>query len=108
MTLKNPTALAEDALQKLSELRTIGIYNDYIMVNAFGMDLGSALYYLNKGYPLIAYLQNGCYLIYSYDSFNIRLVDPESGTQNTMGRSDAETMFRQDGNRFVGIVPHKT
>lgn len=108
VTLKNPTALAEDALQKLSELRTIGIYNDYIMVNAFGMDLGSALYYLNKGYPLIAYLQNGCYLIYSYDSFNIRLVDPESGTQNTMGRSDAETMFRQDGNRFVGIVPHKT
>lgn len=108
VTLKNPSERAADALKKLTELRTMAVYDDYIMVNAFGMDLGSALYFLNKGYPLVAYLQNSCYLIYSYDSFNIRLMDPESGTQNVIGRSDAEAMFRQDGNRFVGIVPHKT
>ena len=108
VTIKNATTVAGEALQKLSQLSTIDTYDSFIMVNAFGMDLTSALYFLNKGYPVIAYLQDSCYLIYSYDSLNIRLVDPVSGTQNVVGRSDAEEMFKQDGNRFVGIVPHKT
>ena len=108
VTIRNATALAEEPLTKLSKLTTIDTYDTYSMVNAYGMDLSSALYFLNKGYPLIAYLEDSCYLIYSYDSFNIRLVDPMSGSQNVVGREDAEAMFRQDGNRFVGIVPHKT
>ena len=108
VTIRNATALAEEPLTKLSKLTTIDTYDAYSMVNAYGMDLSSALYFLNKGYPLIAYLGDSCYLIYSYDSFNIRLVDPVSGSQNVVGREDAEAMFRQDGNRFVGIVPHKT
>lgn len=108
VTIQNATALVEEPLTKLSKLTTIDTYDTYSMVNAYGMDLGSALYFLNKGYPLIAYLEDSCYLIYSYDSFNIRLVDPVSGSQNVVGREDAEAMFRQDGNRFVGIVPHKT
>lgn len=108
VTLQDPVTLAGDALQKLSQLTSIDTYETYSLVNVYGLDLNSALYYLNKGYPLIAYLQDSCYLIYSYDSFNIRLMDPVSGTQNTVGRADAEAMFKADGNRFVGIVPHKT
>lgn len=103
--IKNYKEKMTDILQNINELGTIKEYDDHIMINATGLDMNSALYYLNKGYPLISYIGTKVYLISSYDQFNITLVNMEDQSESIMGREDAEALFKTNNYHFVGIVP---
>lgn len=103
--IKNYNEKMKDIPQYLEELGTIKEYDDYILINASGMDMNSALYYLNKGYPLITYIGKKVYLITSYDQYNITLVNTEDQSESIMGREDAEELFKSNSYHFIGIVP---
>ncbi len=94
-----------DILPLLNELGTINEYQDYIILNASGMDMNSALYYLNKGYPLLVYLGNDLNLVTAYDQFNITVVNQESQIESIIGREDAENLFEENNNHFIAVIP---
>lgn len=104
--LKNYKEKIQDVLPLLNELNTINEYDEYIMINATGLDMNSALYYLNKGYPLIGYIGTSANLITSYDQYNITLLNTEDQSESIIGREDAEEIFKNNGYHFIGIVPH--
>lgn len=95
-----------DIIPLLDGLGTIREDQDYIILNASGMDMNSALYYLNKGYPLIAYLNNQINLIIAYDQFNITLVNTENQLETVVGREEAEELFKANNYHFVAVIPH--
>ena len=84
---------------------TIQKIDEYTVLNATGMDMISALYYLNKGYPLIVYTNDDVNYITAYDQRNITLTDKNGNSQNVMGREDAEKLFESNRNRFIAILP---
>ena len=106
VSIKNPADKISVIEEKLPELKIINTYEDFIMINANGMDLNSALYYLNKGYPLVAYLGNNYQYIVSYDQFNIKVMNPTDGTTQLIGKDDADAMYKQDGYHFVAVLPN--
>ncbi|ETP71085.1 hypothetical protein UYO_2971 [Lachnospiraceae bacterium JC7] len=94
-----------DLLPLLNELGTINEYQDHIILNASGMDMNSALYYLNKGYPLVAYLGNQLNLVTAYDQFNITMVSQDEQSEKIVGREDAEKLFKDNNNHFTAVIP---
>ena len=95
-----------DIIPLLDGLGTIREDQNYIILNASGMDMNSALYYLNKGYPLIAYLNNKINLIIAYDQFNITMFNPENQLETVVGREEAEELFKSNNYHFVAVIPH--
>ena len=94
-----------DIMPLIDNLGTLNEYQDYIILNASGMDMNSALYYLNKGYPLIAFLNENINLIIGYDQFNITMVNTQNQIETIVGREDAEELFKKNNNKFVAIIP---
>ena len=71
----------------------------YIIMNAQEIQLNRLLYYVSKGYPIMARLgENEYCLIYGYTSDNIELFYPsendnENSRRETMSIEDAAIMF---------------
>lgn len=79
------------------------------IIDAGGLSLSQALYFVSRGYPVAAYTGDGSYvLIYGYDQYNIScLWNP--GTENAytdkMGLNDAAAWFEANGgNDFVAFL----
>lgn len=94
-----------DILPLLNELGTINEYDDYMILNAAGIDMNSALYYLNKGYPLVAYINDQLNLVTAYDQFNITMVSQDTEIESIVGREDAEKLFEENNNHFIAVIP---
>ena len=92
-------------LVNANEKETIQKVDEYTILNASGMDMNSALYYLNKGYPLIVYVNDEKNYITAYDQRNITLTDKNGNSQTVLGREDAEKLFESNRNRFIAILP---
>lgn len=82
-------------------------YDDYMVINADGLSMTSVLYYIGKGYPVIAETGSRYRIIFSYDNHNIRWIDPETDEENLQGKKDAEEYFAAKGNRFKVLLPIK-
>ncbi len=92
-------------LSNANEKETIQRVEEFTILNASGMDMNSALYYLNKGYPLIVYVNDEKNYITAYDQRNITLTDKNGNSQTVIGREDAEKLFESNRNRFIAILP---
>lgn len=72
------------------------------IIDAKGCSLNQVLYFIDNGYPVIAYEGNeGYVLITGYDSYNITLSYPESQSVFKMGLKDATEYFDKLGNDFI-------
>lgn len=76
-----------------------------LLLNARGCSLSQVLYFLGKGYPVLAYGEGGfpCYLM-GYDQYNVTLYQPSTGESSKMGLNDAGAYFELLGNDFLCIL----
>lgn len=74
--------------------------------NLSGGTLHTALYYVNRGYPVLAKMngQKMC-LIVGYDKYNTILMDPAAGEVYYYGINDSTKMFEEAGNIFYAYIP---
>ena len=103
--IRNALDKMSNVLPFVNELNIINENDDYIMLNATGMDMNSVLYYLNKGYPVIVFINGRTNLITAYDQFNITVLDVETNIENLIGREDAENEFKNNNNHFIAVIP---
>lgn len=80
------------------------------LIDARGCTLNQVLYFVHRGYPVVAYLGNGGYgLIYGYDQYNISCLwypGTEYESSEKMGLNDASAFFVVNGgNDFVAFLP---
>lgn len=76
------------------------------LIDARGLTLNQALYFVSRGKPVVAYIGNGSYgLIYGYDQYNISCLwypGTEFAYTDKMGLNDAAAFFEANGgNDFV-------
>lgn len=99
--VQRPLEKVPELLEKLPELRNRNVYEGYQLLNAYGMDLNSVLYYVSQGTPVLCYYNGKNELISGYNQFNVTILDPESGTERILGREEAAEYFRQRENSFA-------
>ena len=73
-----------------------------ILIDAGGCSLSQVLYYIDKGIPVIAYVDAGQYVLLSgYDQYNVTLYDPQTQETAKMGLNDATEHFKALQNDFL-------
>ena len=78
---------------------------DAQQVDLTGCTLDQVLYVVNRGCPLIALTSaDHAVLITGYSTTDITYIDPDSGTVNTVGINEMETMVQSGGNVFIGYI----
>ena len=97
----------EEAVRKLTKhLDTFTESKEYedgiLMINGEGCDLNRMLYFIDKGIPVIAYVESGNYvLLTGYDQYNVNLLDPATSESWKMGLGDAGEYFKGRQNDFI-------
>lgn len=70
-----------------------------------GCSLDQVLYVINRGCPLIALLDSShAVLVTGYTLTDITYIDPDTGSENTVGITEMETMIENGGNTMIGFV----
>lgn len=70
-----------------------------------GCDMQAVLYYVSRGYPVMAMTENeGAVLIIGYDGNNTTIFDPTDEHIYKKGLNDSAAWFEQNGNRFISYV----
>lgn len=101
--LKDPQTLAYDIVRYLGDFSgNMETDSHMILLDARGAGLRQVLYFIGQGYPVLAYVENGSYLLlYGYDQYNVNICDPSTGNTWKMGLEDAEHYFEERGNDFI-------
>lgn len=74
--------------------------------NLSGLTLSQVLYYVNRGYPVMAMLDSDTMgLIVGYDKLNTIVMNPERGEVYYVGMNDSTEMFEKAGNIFFAYLP---
>jgi hypothetical protein len=86
----------------------VSILNEYLdntIVELSNAPLSAALYYVSKGAPVIAKMdEDTSVLIVGYDELNISVMNPETGTIYKIGMNDSTKMFEVAGGKFVTYI----
>ena len=78
------------------------------IVDLSGVTLNDALYYVSRGYPVMALLDNNeAILIIGYDSNNTILFNPIENRIYKKGINDSGTLFEKSGNRYITYVKNE-
>ncbi len=86
----------------LADFKESTLYEDgLLMIDARGCELNQVLYFIDKGYPVIAYTENGSVRITGYDTYNVTLTDSATGESYKMGLGDGAAYFQASGNDFI-------
>lgn len=73
-----------------------------LVLDARGCTLSQVLYFIDQGYPVVAYVEEGSYvLIYGFDQYNVSIYNPDTGQSYKMGQNDATEYFKNRKNDFV-------
>ena len=81
---------------------------DANIVKLDGCSLDTVLYYISKGLPVMAFMNNDdAVLLIAYDSQNIEYLDPRAGRIQKLGMGDAKDLFSKNGNHFITYVPNE-
>lgn len=101
--IKSPVEEARKITKYLESFTGSRIYDDGIlMIDASGCTLSQILYYIDKGIPVIAYVEPERYVLLSgYDTYNITLYDPRTQESWKMGLGDATQYFDSLQNDFL-------
>lgn len=113
-TIKEPFSAAQPLLLSLENQQFTDdtITKDgYIIMDAQGIELNRMLYYINKGHPVYARLNNGEYcLIYAFDRTSVSIYYPseEEGmsTKEIMSMEDAASYFEANQNDYICFVKY--
>ena len=75
------------------------------VVDLYGCTLSDALYYVSRGYPVMAVSgRNEALIIVGYDSKNTILFDPVRNSIYKKGLNDSEQLFERAGNQYISYV----
>lgn len=75
-------------------------------LNLAGVTLDEVLYYINRGCPVIALMEDGsAVLLVGYDEYNITYIDPIRVVQSRLNRSSMEEKCEKAGNIFISYIP---
>ncbi len=125
ITTKNPTAVCIDLILYHYGGRNMDVesslasgnsvedilkaqFTDANIVRLDGCTLDTVLYYISKGLPIMAFLENDdAVLLLGYDSQNIDYLDPRLGKIQKLGMTDAKDLFAKNGNHFITYVPNE-
>lgn len=78
---------------------------DMDVLDLQGCSLDSALYYLDRGYPVMAMTgDDNAVIIVGYDAKNTVLYSPLSGETFKKGMNDSKAFFEEYGNKYVTYV----
>lgn len=104
--IKSPMEEAMKITKHLDSFTGSRMYEDgVILMDAAGCSLNQMLYFIDKGIPVIAYIEPGRYILLSgYDQYNITLYDPQTSETWKMGQNDAEEYFKALQNDFMCAV----
>ena len=113
-SIREPFSAAQPMVLALEnqELTDDRITDDgYAILDAQGIELNRLLYYINKGYPVRANLENGEYcLIYAYDRTSISLYYPSEdeglSMRTTMEMEEAAQYFAQFQNDYICFIKY--
>lgn len=102
-TIKSPVDASKEITKYLDSFRGSRQYeNGMILIDGGGCSLNQVLYYMGKGIPVIAYVENGEYvLLTGYDQYNISLYNPKTQESWKMGLNDGGEYFRMLQNDFI-------
>lgn len=101
--IRDPLAQASQMISFLPEFSGSQMTEKgLLMIDAKGCSLSQMLYFIDKGYPVIAYTGGGGYVLLSgYDQYNVTLFDPQSQESWKMGLNDAAAYFEGLQNDFI-------
>ena len=101
--IKNPEAVARRLTKRLDEMEGNKAYDDGIIVlDARKCTMHQMLYFIGRGCPVVAYMENGEYvLLYGYDQYNVSIYRPSDKTTTKMGLKDGEEYFKTMKNDFI-------
>ena len=79
--------------------------NGVMLLDARGCLLNQVLYFIGQGYPVLAYLEDGGYvLLNGFDQYNVSLFNPATGESWKMGLNDGAQYFADRKNDFICAV----
>ena len=101
--IKSPVDEARKVTKYLDSFNGSRVYEDgLILIDAGGCSLIQMLYYIDKGIPVIAYVESGQYVLLSgYDQYNVTLYNPQTQETQKMGLNDATEYFKNLQNDFL-------
>lgn len=103
VNIKDPMTQANKLLRYLNEFTVSQEFEGgLLMIDARECGLSQVLYFIDKGMPVIAYTEQGKYVLLSgYDQYNVTLYDPETQESQKMGLNDATAYFDSLQNDFI-------
>ena len=110
---RDTTATIRDAQKQAYDIiRNIGGFRESMntdsgvtVVDARGCSLNQVLYFIGQGYPVLAYVENGAYvLLNGFDQYNVSIFDPSTGQTTKMGLNDGGEYFASHKNDFICAV----
>ncbi len=109
--LNDPFSAAQPLILSLEDIDGNRITDDgYIFLDAQGAELNRILYYIGKGCPILAWLEDGEYcLIFGYDSQNVRIYYPLSEEEDNaviMPMEEAAQYFARQQNDYLCFLPY--
>lgn len=96
---------SEDEIRRKSLVRVLSDNLDADVLDLSGVSLSDVLYYVSRGYPVMAMTgQGSAVIIMGYDSKNTILYDPGEDSVYKLGMNDSKSMFEKAGNRFITYI----
>lgn len=101
--IREPVEAARRMTKYLDTFSGSTAYEDGLrMIDAGGCSLSQVLYFIDKGIPVIAYVEEGrLLLLCGYDQYNVTLYDPSTQETWKMGLGDAGAYFDSQQNDFI-------
>lgn len=102
-TIRDPQGAFAGLSRHLDEFEESQKYSDGILaLDGRGCSMLQMLYFIDQGIPVVAYTENGGYLLLcGYDSYNVTIMNPATGETYKAGLNDSTEYFRRLGNDFI-------
>ena len=96
---------SEEEIRRKSLARVLADNLEAVVLDLSGVSLSDVLYYVSRGYPVMAMTGQGtAVIITGYDSKNTILYDPGEERVYKLGMNDSKELFEKAGNRFVTYI----
>jgi len=104
--IRDAAAAAAPLYRHLEEFSGSQEFSDGItMLDARGCSMMQMLYFIDQGIPVIAYTEEGSYLLLTgFDQYNVTVYNPVTRETSKVGLNDGTEYLRLKGNDFVCAV----
>ena len=103
ITIRDPQKEAYDIIRSLGSFtENIETDSKTVLLDARGCTLNQVLYFIGQGYPVLAYVEGGSYvLLNGFDQYNVSIYDISTGESTKMGLNDGAEYFENHKNDFI-------